>query len=181
MFKYVAADGSVVFSDIRSGSYRQYRALDDTSRPQARLSCNGHIERRLTDPKLQILAAINHFAKRHSVNPNLVKAVARIESCFDRRAISSAGAKGLMQLMPATAAQYGVTDIFNVQQNVNAGVSYLAYLLDKFKHNESLALAAYNAGPGAVEHYQGIPPYPETRSYVKKVLRKFREYAANGV
>jgi len=176
-FKFTGADGGIVFSDVSSGGSRQYKKLEDTSRPVAHVSCSGHIDKRLTDPGLQIQKNIHHFADRHAVNRNLVKAVARIESCFDTRAVSTAGAKGLMQLMPGTAAQYGVTDIFDVRQNIGAGVKYLSFLLKKFKYNEKLALAAYNAGPGAVEHYQGVPPYPETRSYVSKVLVKYREYA----
>lgn len=177
-FKYRNADGTTVFSDVRAGSAaaRQYKAPANTGRSTAKVSCKGHLEKRLTDPKTHIQASFNHFADKYGVNPHLVKAVARIESCFDIYAVSSAGAKGLMQLMPRTAQQYGVYDLFDVNKNVETGVRYLAELIKQFSYNEKLALAAYNAGPGAVTHYQGIPPYPETQAYVRKVLSKYREY-----
>jgi len=104
----------------------------------------------------------------------LLEAVAEAESGFDPRAVSRAGAVGLMQLMPATARALGVSDPFDPWQNVLAGARYLRSLLDRFGSLE-LALAAYNAGPGAVERYGGIPPYPETRAYVAKVVALFRQ------
>lgn len=178
-FKYRSTDGTMVFSDVRAGSSatRQYKVPANTSRSTAKVSCKGHIEKRLTNPKTNIQASINHFAKKYGINPHLVKAVARIESCFDIYAVSSAGAKGLMQLMPKTAQQYGIFDLFNVNKNIETGVRYLAEMMKRFEYNEKFALAAYNAGPSAVTHYQGIPPYPETQAYVRKVLGQFREYS----
>ncbi|HET6198646.1 MAG TPA: lytic transglycosylase domain-containing protein, partial [Acetobacteraceae bacterium] len=104
------------------------------------------------------------------VRPALVRAVMQVESGFNPYARSPKGAMGLMQLMPATAKQYGVRNAFNPADNVRAGVAYLRELLDRYQNNEELALAAYNAGPGAVDkHGQSVPPYRETRSYVAQV------------
>jgi soluble lytic murein transglycosylase-like protein len=102
----------------------------------------------------------------------------RVESCFDPRAVSRTGARGLMQLMPETAAQFGVADSFDAEQNISGGVRYLSQLLSRFKNNTRLAIAAYNAGPSAVDAYRGIPPFPETRSYVKRVYAEYRSNSA---
>lgn len=118
-------------------------------------------------------AAIHHAARQHGVDPRLVAAIARRESAFDPRAVSNRGACGIMQLMPATAAWLGVTDVFDVQQNVSGGTRYLRTLLDAFGGDLDLALAAYNAGPGAVQKYRGIPPYRETQSYVAAVRKTY--------
>ena len=112
---------------------------------------------------------IQEAAQFHGVDADLVRAVVRTESAFDAMAVSGAGAQGLMQLMPALAAELGVMDPFDPRENVFAGVRYLRWLLDEHDGNETLALASYNAGPGAVMRYQGVPPYPETRHYVKTI------------
>ena len=109
-------------------------------------------------------------SKNHGVRADLVRAVMQVESGFNPYARSPKGAMGLMQLMPSTAKQYGVRDAFNPAENVRAGVAYLRELLDRYSNNEELALAAYNAGPGAVDkHHQSIPPYRETQSYVMRI------------
>jgi hypothetical protein len=112
-------------------------------------------------------------ALRHGVHPDLVYAMAAVESNFDPRAVSSKGALGLMQLMPDTAARFGVADPFNPAENVLGGVRYMRYLLDLFGGDARLALAAYNAGENVVLAGRGIPPYRETRGYVGKVMRLF--------
>ena len=112
---------------------------------------------------------IREAAQRHQVDPALVRAVIATESNFNPGAISHKGARGLMQLEPGTALRYGVTDAFNPRQNVDAGVRHLRTLLDRYSGNLDLALAAYNAGQGAVDRHRGIPPFRETRSYVQKV------------
>ena len=112
---------------------------------------------------------IEAAAKRHNLPAQLIKAVIWAESNFDPKAVSSAGAKGLMQLMDATAKALGVEDSFDPAQNIEGGVTYLRRLLDRYG-DVSLALAAYNAGPGAVDRYGGIPPYAETQTYVRRVL-----------
>src|SRR5256712_13102463 len=114
---------------------------------------------------------IRAAATRHSLAPELVESVIRVESTFEARAVSRKGARGLMQLMPATAARLGVRNVFDVRQNVEGGVRHLRYLVDLYGGNLALALAAYNAGVDAVGRYGGIPPYAETRAYVPRVLR----------
>jgi hypothetical protein len=115
---------------------------------------------------------ITEHCRTHGVRPDLVKAVMQVESAFNPRARSPKGALGLMQLMPATAREYGVQDPFDPAQNVRGGVAYLRHLLDRYDNNEQLALAAYNAGPGAVDKYgQSVPPYRETRNYVARISR----------
>ncbi len=118
---------------------------------------------------------INEVAQRHSVDVALVKAVIHTESYFNHKAKSHAGAQGLMQLMPKTARKYGVYDSYDPNANVEAGVKHLRYLLKKYPRNIKHALAAYNAGEGAVYYYNGIPPYKETRNYVRKVLN-YRDF-----
>jgi len=120
---------------------------------------------------------IARTASRHGLPPGLVKAVIAAESNFDPRARSPKGAQGLMQLMPATAAQLGVRDPYHPEQNVRGGTRYLAGLLARYG-DWSRALAAYNAGPEAVDRYRGIPPFPETRQYVERVLTYYRRYDA---
>jgi soluble lytic murein transglycosylase-like protein len=116
-------------------------------------------------------AAVASHAARHALDPDLVRAVIRVESGWNPRAVSRKGAMGLMQLMPATAVEYGVADPFNPDENIRAGVAYLRRLIDRFDGKMELALAAYNAGPGAVEKYnRTIPPYRETRSYVRRIV-----------
>jgi soluble lytic murein transglycosylase-like protein len=114
-------------------------------------------------------AIIAEHASVHGVRPDLVHAVIQAESAFNPMARSVKGAMGLMQLMPATAVQYGVTNAYDPVQNIRAGVAYLRRLLDRYSHNEELALAAYNAGPAAVEKYGAVPPYRETRDYVSRI------------
>ncbi len=117
-------------------------------------------------------------ARQHGVSPALVKAVIAAESRFDTDAVSRKGAQGLMQLMPTTASKLGVADPFSADQNVRGGVRYLREMLDRYG-DMGRALAAYNAGPSAVDHYRGIPPYPETRAYVQRVMTYYRHYNGN--
>lgn len=112
---------------------------------------------------------IRETAHRYGLSADLLKAVIQVESSFRHKAVSKAGAMGLMQLMPGTARRFNVTDPFEPAENINAGGQYLRMLLNEF-HSLPLALAAYNAGENAVRRYQGIPPYRETQRYVKKVM-----------
>jgi soluble lytic murein transglycosylase-like protein len=115
----------------------------------------------------QIFAA----AERHQVNPELVAALVRAESAFDPRAVSHKGAGGLMQLMPATARRFGLSEAerFDPERNLEAGTRYLRWLLDRFEGDVARALAAYNAGEGTVDRYGGVPPYRETRTYIRRI------------
>lgn len=119
---------------------------------------------------------IQRVSNEITLDPALIKSVMHAESAFDPRALSRKGASGLMQLMPGTARRYGVTRIFDPQQNVMAGSRYLRDLLKQFKGDMRLALAGYNAGENAVIKYGGIPPYSETRKYVRKVIELYKSY-----
>ncbi len=112
---------------------------------------------------------IERVARENGLDPSLIKAVALVESGFEPRAVSSKGARGIMQLMPATAKRYGVTDLHDPYQSLRAGAQHLRDLLDEFGGDVTLALAAYNAGSGAVKRYGGVPAYAETRDYVSRV------------
>ncbi|MEE9615171.1 MAG: lytic transglycosylase domain-containing protein [Thermodesulfobacteriota bacterium] len=124
--------------------------------------------------------AIKKASGRYGVDEELIRAVIKAESNFDTNAVSRRGARGLMQLMPDTAKEMGVSDVHNPSQNIDGGVKYLRKMLDKFKWNVRLALAAYNAGAPAVRKYGKVPPYKETRLYVAKVLRYHKQYMARG-
>ena len=116
--------------------------------------------------------AIAGTAERYGLDPALLAAVAAIESNFDPYAVSNEGACGILQLIPETAGRFGVDDLFDPEQNLDGGAGYLRWLLDRFDGRTELALAAYNAGEGAVDRHGGIPPYPETRAYVKRVMAR---------
>ncbi|MCZ7651088.1 MAG: lytic transglycosylase domain-containing protein [Thermoanaerobaculia bacterium] len=118
---------------------------------------------------------IRAAAERHDLNPRLVAAVVGAESAFDARAVSHKGARGLMQLMPATALRFGVApgELFEPERNLEVGARYLRWLIDRYEGALHLALAAYNAGEGAVDRYGGVPPYRETRRYVLRVYERF--------
>ena len=124
------------------------------------------------EPRLKAL--VEQTAKDHEVSPLLVDSVIQVESNYNPYAVSSKGAQGLMQLMPATARRFGVTDSFDAQQNIEAGVKYLKFLQETFK-DDRLAIAAYNAGEKAVTKYGDVPPYAETRNYVVKVGAKYAD------
>ena len=121
-------------------------------------------------------AQIAAVAERRQIDPLLVAAVAQTESSFDTLAVSPEGALGLMQMMPATAEQFGVANVYDPSQNLDAGASYLAYLLRRFDGDLVLALAAYNAGPGKVNRFNGMPPFRETREFTNSVLRLYVEH-----
>jgi soluble lytic murein transglycosylase-like protein len=123
--------------------------------------------------------AIKRASVKHGVSAALVKAVIAAESGFDSFAVSDKGARGLMQLMPDTAEQLGVDDALDPWQNIDGGTRYLCSMIDRFPGEIELALAAYNAGPTKVAQFQGVPPYKETRTYVKRVLSYYKKYHAD--
>lgn len=166
IYRYVDERGHVHFSDRKLGS--GYQRIDNEQ--HATLS-GDWAERRA-----KLNGLILKTAREYQLDPALVHAVITAESSYDPEAISTAGAVGLMQLMPATARRYGVQDRRDPADNLRGGVRYLGYLLDRFK-TLPLALAAYNAGEQAVVKYgHEIPPYPETQTYVRRVLDYYRAY-----
>jgi soluble lytic murein transglycosylase-like protein len=159
-------------------------ALNAPPRPDHKITDKGTVETlldkigaqpvALTDQQI-IKDTVRKAAAKYNLPPALIMAVIRAESNFEVGAVSSAGAQGLMQLMPATAKELGVKNSFDIQQNIDGGTKYLRKMLDRFGGNVRKALAAYNAGPGTVMKYNGRVPYPETRQYVKRVLRFSRQ------
>jgi soluble lytic murein transglycosylase-like protein len=125
----------------------------------------------LTNAEMKEMLA--HAGDAHNIDADLLASVVRAESGWQVKAVSRTGAKGLMQLMPGTASDMGVADAFRPEQNIAGGTAYLDALLTRYHDNVALALAAYNAGPGAVDKYHGVPPYRETRAYVARVIREF--------
>jgi len=137
---------------------------------------------RQRDRRSQYDRMIERYADQFNVDPILVRAVIQVESDFNPQCTSGKGARGLMQLIPETAQRYGVKDIYDPEQNIRGGVAYLADLLEMFSHDVPRALAAYNAGEGAVTRHGGIPPYNETMTYVKRALTVYygRPYDGSG-
>lgn len=123
--------------------------------------------------------AIDDAAIRSGIDSRLIEAVIAAESAFDPRAISDKGAQGLMQLMPETAERFGVANVWDPRQNIEGGTAYLLWLTEEFDNDLTRVLAAYNAGEGAVAQYGGVPPYPETRQYVQRVLAYYRGLGGN--
>ena len=163
VYAYTDSRGVMHFAD--TPRHAGYKRRPDPGRPLQR-------------PR-QYDGIIARAGESHGVAPGLVKAVVHVESNFKRQAVSVKGAQGLMQLMPATARSLGLDDPFDPWQNIFGGTRYLGNLIQRYSGDINLALAAYNAGASAVAHYGGVPPYRETRGYVKRVLNLYRRYDAD--
>ena len=163
MLYYVDENGGVVFTNTPSRG---------DAKPVPGLAERVALARGATLPATPYDNFIEKLAMRDGLDPDLIKAVAMVESSFNPSAVSPKGAMGLMQLMPATAKQYGVDDPLDPYENLGAGSRHLRHLLNRFDGDVTLALAAYNAGAGAVQRYGGVPRYPETIDYVRKVHAK---------
>lgn len=176
-YKYREDDGTVWFTDRKpSGdTFHDFEFLGYHGRPPATASCRGMTPERMKRRAQQVAVPLQRHAQRFEVDENLVRAIMAVESCFDRYAISRVGARGIMQLMPATAASVGVEDSFDPEENIRGGIQYFSDMLQRFDGDITRALAAYNAGPRAVEYYDGVPPFDETRSYVRRVLERWHE------
>jgi soluble lytic murein transglycosylase-like protein len=164
MYETVKGDGSVLYSNVpANGALTIMKDSKPEKKSFAKKERNGGAYHGIVDEK----------ARKHNVDPKLVKAVIAAESGWNPGAISPKGAVGIMQLMPKTATDMGVNNRFNPEQNIEGGVKYLKFLLDKFNGNMTLALAAYNAGPARVERSGGVPSIPETLNYVRKVMHTY--------
>jgi soluble lytic murein transglycosylase-like protein len=176
IYKYEDEEGVLHFTDAPAS--KKFKIFMRDIEKDKRLRTNFGFARAARNPA-EFDSIINACALEYGVDRALVKAVIHAESGYNPKALSNKGAAGLMQLMPGTAHDLKVADSFNPSDNIRGGVRYLRFLLDTFKGNVSLALAAYNAGLAKVAKYGGIPPYEETRNYVSKVLSYQRNYAAN--
>jgi hypothetical protein len=174
-YLYEESDGTRWLTDRRMGD-PDYRYIGRVGRPTATHSCHGVTYSIMEKRAESFLPTVRNYATRYEVDELLVKAIITVESCFDTHAVSRAGAKGLMQLMPQTAVEVGVRNVFNPHENIRGGVRYFRAMLERFEHDVELALAAYNAGPSAVERFGGIPPYRETQRYVERVLANYERY-----
>lgn len=163
VYQYIDAKGVISLTNVPSDS--RYRRIDRSS---------GRLRPTLSEAELE--PTILRFSSQYQLPPALIRAVIKAESDFDARAVSRAGAVGLMQLMPQTAVRLDVKDLYDPEDNIGGGTKYLRFLLDRFRGDLPLALAAYNAGEHVVDRYRALPPIEETQRYVRKVLRYYRTF-----
>jgi soluble lytic murein transglycosylase-like protein len=173
---YLAGSGAVSagnYLEVSADSVVSVETTADLPEPTSMAKIPEPVAIGTAPTKEEIHQMLSHAGAEHNIDEDLLASVVRAESGGQVRAVSRTGAKGLMQLMPGTANAMGVDDAFQPQQNISGGTAYLDALLTRYHDNVALALAAYNAGPGAVDKYHGIPPYRETREYVARVIREF--------
>jgi hypothetical protein len=171
IYKYTDENGVICYTDAPLGKKANKIHKDNSVAPQEKIqSVRSGFSRLSSEGSSDYHSIVHEKAANYDLDPSLIKAVIKTESNWNNRAVSRAGAKGLMQLMPATAMDMNVSNPFDPEENIEGGTKYLKFLLEKFNGDLTLALAAYNAGPKTVEKFGYVPPITETRQYVKKVL-----------
>ncbi|MFT3842979.1 MAG: lytic transglycosylase domain-containing protein [Myxococcaceae bacterium] len=181
IYKYTEKDGTIVYTNVAPGGAKAAKArrIEGEMRPAPAPTAPAQISDSSKNQLTQFDEMIRDAALRYRIPVNLVRAVMHAESAFDPAAVSAVGASGLMQLMPQTAQEMYVKDIFDAKDNIEGGVRYLRVLCNEFNGDMVQIVAAYNAGPEAVRRYNGqVPPFPETQAYVKKVLALYFQYKA---
>jgi soluble lytic murein transglycosylase-like protein len=183
---YLAGDGPASiedsnYIDVAGDSIMRVEKVADIAKPLAAVQTPSPVTLITAPTKKEMHEMLAHAGAAHNIDEDLLASVVRAESGGQIKAISRTGARGLMQLMPETANAMGVDDAFKPDQNIAGGTAYLDAMLIRYHDNVALALAAYNAGPGAVDKYHGIPPYRETRQYVARVIREFNRRKQPGL
>jgi soluble lytic murein transglycosylase-like protein len=180
IYRYVEKDGTIVYTNVRPGGTRAAKArrIEGEFRPPPEKTAPvRELSTKRQDARAELDAFIESAARRYRIPSHLVRAVMHAESAFDPTALSPKGASGLMQLMPGTAREMYVKDIFDVRENIEGGTRYLRVLANEFNGDMVKMVAAYNAGPEAVRKYQGnVPPYEETQAFVRKVIALYFKY-----
>ncbi len=168
IYRHVNKDGVVHFTNTPGDAKGQLYLREAPKAPLSRFSSG--------KPEAWMMEYVDRYSRAHNLSPALIKAIIKAESSGERLAVSPKGAQGVMQLMPFTARQMNVSDPFDPVENIDGGVKYFKELLGTFGGNIEHAVAAYNAGPAAVKKYGGIPPYSETRLYVKRVMNYYQQF-----
>jgi hypothetical protein len=171
--KGATSAGDSSYLEVAADSVVRVETVAEMPDPVASVKMPGPVTIMTAPTKEEMHEMLAHAGAKHNIDEDLLASVVRAESGGQVRAVSRAGARGLMQLMPGTASAMGVDDAFRPDQNISGGTAYLDWLLTRYHDNVALALAAYNAGPGAVDKYHGVPPFRETREYVARVIREF--------
>ena len=179
VYKFVDADGIVHYTNVRPQGAVDYTTLNFPCYA-ADPSCHRVDWEQVPLDTRRFASEIRRAASLHAVDESLIRAIIHAESAYQADAVSPRGARGLMQLMPDTQAELEVADAFHPASNIEGGTNYLARMLNEFEGSVELAAAAYNAGPGAVRSHGGVPPYPETREYVRRVTILYRRYRLSG-
>jgi hypothetical protein len=161
------------YLEVAADSIVRVETVTEAPEPVVAVKMPGPVTIMTAPTKEEMHEMLAHAGAKHNIDEDLLASVVRAESGGQVRAVSRTGARGLMQLMPGTASAMGVDDAFRPDQNISGGTAYLDSLLTRYHDNVALALAAYNAGPGAVDKYHAVPPYRETREYVARVIREF--------
>ena len=167
---YAVGGGAESYFEVAAAAVVSVEVLPD---PPVAAAAGAPVSTGVTPTAVEMRAMLERAGSAHHVDADLLASVVRAESGGRVRAVSRTGAQGLMQLMPGTAREQGVADAFQPEQNINGGTAYLDWLLARYHDDMVKAVAAYNAGPGAVDRYHGVPPYRETRAYVARVIREF--------